>query len=120
MQTDGKSRILELRKQINRHDYLYNVLDESEISDADYDKLYRELEKLENECPEYYDLNSPTQRIGAKLLDGFVKVEHIVQMQSLQDVFSDEELVGFLKRIEENIEEKVDYIVERKIDGLSP
>jgi DNA ligase (NAD+) len=119
MAEDILKKIQKLREVINRHDYLYNVKDAPEITDAEYDRLYYELDKLEKEYPQYHDVNSPTQRIGAKLLEGFSKVEHQVQMQSLQDVFGEDELSDFLIKTEKSSGKKIEYIIERKIDGLS-
>jgi DNA ligase (NAD+) len=102
MAEDILKKIQKLREVINRHDYLYNVKDAPEITDAEYDRLYYELDKLEKEYPQYHDVNSPTQRIGAKLLEGFSKVEHQVQMQSLQDVFGEDELSDFLIKTEKS------------------
>jgi len=120
-------RIQELRELLNYHSHKYYVEDNPEISDFEYDQLYRELEELEMKAPEYITPDSPTQRVGGKPLEGFEKVVHAVQMQSLMDVFSDEELIEFGKKIEEAaISANLDadalkdlYVVEKKIDGLS-
>jgi len=120
-------RIQELRDLLNYHSHKYYVEDNPEISDFEYDQLYRELEELEMKAPEYITPDSPTQRVGGKPLEGFEKVVHAVQMQSLMDVFSDEELIEFGKKIEEAaISANLDadalkdlYVVEKKIDGLS-
>lgn len=114
-----EKRINELRQIINYHNYRYYVEDKPEISDFDYDRLYRELEDLEKEKPELITVDSPTQRVGDKPLEGFEKVVHAVQMQSLQDVFNEEELNAFDKRVRDGIDNPVEYVVEKKIDGLS-
>ena len=88
----SKERLFELRKLITRYNYEYHVLDAPTISDIDYDHLYRELEELEAKYPEEYDANSPTNRVGGVVLDGFVKVTHQRMMMSLGDVFSYEEV----------------------------
>jgi DNA ligase (NAD+) len=116
---DTEKRIKELRDTINYHSYKYYVEDKPEISDFEYDVLYRELESLESMNPNLVTSDSPTQRIGGKPLEGFGKVEHIIQMQSLQDVFNEGELNAFDQRVRETVSEDIEYIVEKKIDGLS-
>lgn len=118
MPADIEKRIKELRETLNYHSYKYYVEDKPEISDFEYDALYRELENLENERPDLITPDSPTQRIGDKPLEGFEKVVHAVQMQSLMDVFNEEELFAFDQRVREAVGE-VEYVVEKKIDGLS-
>ena len=93
--------------------------DSPEISDYEYDALYRELEDLESAHPELVAPESPTQRVGGQVLEGFVKVEHIVQMQSLNDVFNPEEMMEFDRKVREVAGGDVEYVVEKKIDGLS-
>ncbi|MCX7694897.1 MAG: NAD-dependent DNA ligase LigA [Caloramator sp.] len=115
---DVKSRIEELRRLIEYHNYRYYVLDDPEISDAEYDKLMKELEKLEKQHPEYFDENSPTQRVGGAPLKEFKEVRHNVPMLSLQDVFSFEELKDWDRRVRSEVPE-AEYVVELKIDGLS-
>jgi len=114
-----EKRIIELREIINYHNYKYYVEDNPEISDYEYDKLYRELEELESQRPDLVTPDSPTQRVGGKPLDTFEKVVHAVQMQSLSDVFSIDELLEFDKRVRSALNEDYEYVVERKIDGLS-
>lgn len=114
-----EKRIHELREVLNYHSHKYYVEDAPEISDFEYDVLYRELEKLEEERPDLITPDSPTQRVGDKPLEGFRKVEHAVQMQSLSDVFSKEELFAFDRRVREVIGDGIEYVVEKKIDGLS-
>ena len=113
-----RERIEELRKSLSYHAQRYYVYDAPEISDYEYDRLYAELLRLEGEHPEFYSPDSPTQRVGGKPLDKFDKVTHTVQMNSLSDVFSYEELDGFLTRVAGEIEGAA-YSVEPKIDGLS-
>ena len=84
----SKERLLELRKLLTRYNYEYHVLDQPTISDVEYDMLYRELEELEKLYPEEFDANSPTQRVGGRVLDGFTKVTHQREMMSLADVFN--------------------------------
>lgn len=111
-------RIRKLRAQISYHAKRYYVDDDPEISDYEYDKMYAELLALEAEHPELFDPASPTQRVGGKPLDKFEKVTHAVQMNSLSDVFSFEELDAFAARMGESLEHPV-FSVEPKIDGLS-
>ena len=114
-----KERITQLVELLNKYAYLYYVEDVSEISDYEYDMLYRELEVLEEENPEYILPYSPTQRVGDKPLTKFEPVHHDVPMQSLNDVFSFDELRDFDERVSKSLEEDYKYSVEYKIDGLS-
>lgn len=111
--------IEELRDLINYHSNLYYTMDEPQISDFEYDKLMNQLKKMEQENPELITPDSPTQRIGGKILDGFEEVTHTVQMQSLNDVFDKESVLDFGYKCETFLGEKVEYITELKIDGLS-
>ena len=111
-------KIKKLRSKLLYHAKLYYVYDSPEISDYDYDMMYAELLRLEEENPQYFDPSSPTQRVGGKALDKFDKVTHTVTMNSLTDVFSYEELNEFLVRMKE-ISPDAEYSVEPKIDGLS-
>ena len=111
-------RIKELRKTLSYHAKRYYVYDDPEISDFEYDRLYAELVRLEEENPEYFDPTSPTNRVGGKPLDKFEKVTHTVQMNSLSDVFEYEEIKDFVDRMA-NIVENPIFSVEPKIDGLS-
>ncbi|MCR4435843.1 MAG: NAD-dependent DNA ligase LigA [Clostridiales bacterium] len=119
METGIQKRIKELREIINHHNYKYYVEDKPDISDFEYDALYRELEDLERSRPDLVTPDSPTQRIGGKPVEGFEKVVHAVQMQSLTDVFNEGELFAFDERVREALGEEVEYVVEKKIDGLS-
>ena len=118
MQDEIFEKIKKLRTKLLYHSKLYYVYDSPEISDYDYDMMYAELKRLEEENPQYYDPESPTQRVGGKALDKFEKVNHTVVMNSLTDVFSFEELRDFLDRMEK-ITPDLTYSVEPKIDGLS-
>lgn len=113
-----KKRIEELRETLEHHSYLYYVMDTTEISDYDYDKLMNELKKLEEEHQEFITSSSPTQRVGGKPLKEFQQVQHVVPMLSLQDVFSYEELMEWDSRVKSVVGE-CEYVVELKIDGLS-
>ncbi len=113
-----KVRMQKLRAQLLYHAKRYYVDDDPEISDFEYDRMYAELLRMENEHPEYFDAASPTQRVGGKPLEKFEKVTHTVQMNSLSDVFSFDELRDFTTRVEA-LETAPRYSVEPKIDGLS-
>ena len=91
-------RIKELRKTLSYHAKRYYVYDDPEISDFEYDRLYAELVRLEEENPQYFDPTSPTNRVGGKPLDKFEKVTHNVHMGSLRDVFNYEELGEFIEK----------------------
>ena len=113
-----KNRVETLRKELNYHSQRYYVYDAPEISDYEYDMMYAELKRLEEENPSLYDANSPTQRVGGKALDKFEKVTHSVRMDSLSDVFSFEETEDFCNKMAGELPAPV-YSVEPKIDGLS-
>ncbi len=113
-----KNRIDELVKILNYHNKRYYELDAPEISDYEYDMLMNELIALEQQYPEYKSVESPTQRVGGKPLKEFAKVKHTVPLESLSNAFSYEELYAFHERIlKESI--KPEYVLEKKIDGLS-
>lgn len=115
-----RKRIRELVDLINYHDYKYYVEDNPEISDYEYDMLYRELVELEKQYPEYVFPDSPTQRVGGKVKEGFKEVVHRVPLLSLSNVFNEGELYDFDRRLKELIgTSNFDYVVEYKIDGLS-
>jgi len=115
-----KQRINELREQIDHHNYLYYVLDSPEIPDAEYDRLLRELQELENENPELITPDSPTQRVGAKPLSEFGEVKHEIPMLSLSNAFEDEEVLSFDRRAREKLKvDEIEYAVEPKLDGLA-
>jgi DNA ligase (NAD+) len=114
-------RASELREQLDHHLYRYHVLDDPEISDADYDRLFDELLALEEEHPELRDSSSPTQRVGAPVSDRFQKVQHLEPMGSLEKVTTDEALAKWGEDVRKRIEsdEPVAYVLEPKIDGLA-
>lgn len=114
----AKSRIDELVDVLNYHSRLYYVEDRNEISDYEYDMLQNELKKLEAEYPELIRKDSPTQRVGGEALSVFEKVEHIVQMGSIQDVFSFSEVEQFINTVKQSVDNP-HFVVEPKIDGLS-
>jgi DNA ligase (NAD+) len=112
-------RVAELRQLVEHHLYRYHVLDEPEISDAEYDRLYDELKRLEDEHPELATLDSPTQRVGAPPAEGFRKVEHLSAMGSLEKVTSEETLAKWADDVRKRLDsgEPVAYVTEPKIDG---
>jgi DNA ligase (NAD+) len=113
-------RAEELRAQLREASYRYYVLDAPTLSDAEYDRLFRELEELEKAHPELAAPDSPTQRVGAAPSEKFAKVTHRRQMMSLSNAMSDEELVEFDARVHRLLgEERVRYVVEPKLDGLA-
>ena len=113
-----QERMAQLRQELNQAGYRYYVLDDPTMSDYDYDRLLRELEELEQAHPEEITADSPTQRVGGQVLESFQQVEHPVPLESLQDVFSPEEVAEFTGRMEEAMGAPV-YSVEPKVDGLS-
>lgn len=117
--TTAKGRLDQLRQEINRHNWLYHVQDAPEISDAEYDKLMRELVELEEQYPELIVPESPSQRVGGAILEGFTPVRHPVPMLSLDNAFSPEELRAFDQRLGRLLGTAPAYVVEMKIDGLA-
>ncbi|MBE6548342.1 MAG: NAD-dependent DNA ligase LigA [Ruminococcaceae bacterium] len=113
-----KQRIDELRRDLTHHALLYYKYDAPTISDYEYDMMYAELLRLEEENPEFFDPASPTQRVGSEPLEKFNKVTHTVRMDSLSDVFSYDELGDFINSVSQSIP-NCEYSVEPKIDGLS-
>lgn len=116
---DYREEIKQLRDTLNEHGYLYYVLDAPTISDYEYDMLNRRLEELEAQHPEEVTPDSPTQRIGGKTLEGFASYTHEVPLESLQDVFSAEEVTEFCERMDEALGSETVYSLEPKVDGLS-
>lgn len=118
--TDIRARAEELRRQINYHNHRYHVLDDPQISDAEFDALMRELIRLEEAHPEVRTPDSPTQRVGGAPRAGFVTVRHRRPMISLSNAFNEQELRDFDRRVRAALPgEKVSYVVEPKIDGLA-
>lgn len=121
MSVSIEKKIEELRNQIIKHDYNYYILTEPVISDESYDKLVKELEKLENENPHLITPDSPTQRVGKDLTKEFNPVKHKIPMLSLANTYDEQDLFDFDRRVKESLpdSEKVEYVVELKIDGAS-
>ena len=117
---DVEKKIEALREKIRHHEHLYYVLDNPEISDAEFDKLMQQLKDLESEHPSLVTPDSPTQRVGGKPREGFVKVRHSTPMLSLDNTYSEEELRGWERRVHELTgRSDVDYVCELKLDGMS-
>ena len=116
-----KKRVEKLREEIEYHNYRYYVLDQPEISDAEYDRMMRELQELEEQYPEVRSPNSPTQRVGASPLESFEIVRHSIPMLSLANAFSESEARDFDKRVKKFLgsSAEVDYVAEPKLDGLA-
>ena len=115
----AKQRIEELRGIIEYHNKRYYDDDSPEISDFEYDMLNNELKNLEKQFPEFITADSNTQKVGGHVKEGFKEVVHEVPLQSLQDVFSIEELMEFDARVRKQLNVNLNYVVETKIDGLS-
>lgn len=113
-------RVEELRDNIDYHNYRYYSLDDPVVPDAEYDRLLRELESLENQYPELITPDSPTQRVGAAPLEAFGEIVHALPMLSLANAFDDAELVDFDRRVRDRLgREEIEYAAETKLDGLA-
>src|SRR5882762_7749110 len=110
----------DIRKTLRHHEYLYYVLDQPEVSDAEYDGLMNRLRDLETQHPELITPDSPSQRVGGKPREGFVKVQHSAAMLSLDNAYNEEELRDWDRRARELAgSEKIEYVCELKLDGMS-
>jgi DNA ligase (NAD+) len=117
---DPAKKIESLRERIRHHEYLYYVVDNPEISDAEFDTLMRQLKDLESEHPDLITADSPTQRVGGKPREGFVKVPHSSPMLSLDNTYNEDELRAWERRVHElSGRSDVDYVCELKLDGMS-
>jgi DNA ligase (NAD+) len=121
MSTSAAARVRELRSAIEHHNYRYHVLDDPEVSDAEYDRLLRELKALEEQHPDLITPDSPTQRVGATPVSELDEVIHAKPMLSLENAFSEEDLLSFDRRVRERLEsdEQIEYAAEPKLDGLA-
>jgi DNA ligase (NAD+) len=120
MAKDIKKRIEQLRSEIRGHDYLYYVLNQPKITDRQYDKLFAELQQLEQTNPQYKTADSPTQRVSERPLEGFKTVRHAIPMLSIDNTYNAEELRAFDERVAKGLGSKdYDYVVELKIDGVA-
>ena len=119
MESKAKEKINHLADKINEHNYEYYVLDEPHLSDAEYDKLFRELESLEREHPQFIDSSSPTQRVGHPIESGFQNYNHQTPMLSLSNAINEQEIKDFNQRINKWLDQdSTAYVAEPKIDGL--
>ena len=117
---DDRERVASLRQTLEYHNYRYHVLDAPEIPDAEYDRLFRELQDLEARHPELQSQDSPTRRVGSAPLESFRAVAHAVPMLSLNNAFSDEDVAAFDRRVRDALgREVVEYAAELKFDGLA-
>ncbi|MFH1454261.1 MAG: NAD-dependent DNA ligase LigA [Armatimonadota bacterium] len=113
-------QIEELKSKINYHNYRYYVLDNPEVTDLEYDKLFRKLKELEDKHPQYKTTDSPTLRVGSAPVTSFGTVIHKTPMLSLDNAFNEEEILAFDKRVKKNLnKDEIDYCVELKLDGLA-
>ncbi|SET13376.1 NAD-dependent DNA ligase LigA [Anaerobranca gottschalkii] len=117
--TMDKKRIEELRELLHKYDYHYHVLDQPLVEDSTYDLLLKELKELEDKYPEFITPDSPTQRVGGQVLQGFKTVTHKTPMLSLNNAFNEGDLKDFANRIYKTLGEKVKFVCELKIDGLA-
>lgn len=119
--TSLAARVLELRQQIEHHNYRYHVLDDPEVSDAEYDRLLVELKALEAQYPDLITADSPTQRVGATPVSELQEVVHAKPMLSLDNAFAEEDVIAFDRRVRERLEdvETIEYAAEPKLDGLA-
>src|SRR6266576_3738035 len=117
---DPAIQIEQLREELRHHEHQYYVLDDPEITDAEYDALLRQLQALETHHPELLTPDSPTQRVGGKAREGFIKVRHSSPMLSLDNAYSEEELRDWERRVHElSGRNDVEYMCELKLDGMS-
>src|SRR5947209_13961571 len=115
-----EKKVDSLREKIRYHEHRYYVLDQPEITDAEFDRLMEQLKKLESEHPDLITPDSPTQRAGGKPREGFIKVQHSAPMLSLDNTYNEQELPGWERRVHELTGRKdVEYVCELKLDGMS-
>jgi DNA ligase (NAD+) len=119
--TEINAAIQQLRSVLNNYNYQYYVLDNPSVPDSEYDRLFQRLSALEQKSPELISSDSPTQRVGAKPLDGFTQVKHEMSMLSLDNAFSDEDLIAFDKRLRVRLDDDslIKYACEPKLDGAA-
>ncbi|AWX16331.1 DNA ligase (NAD(+)) LigA [Mergibacter septicus] len=119
------TKIKQLREELRYHEYQYHVLDQPQIPDAEYDRLFQQLKTLEQQYPEFITPESPTQRVGAKPENGFAQIQHEIPMLSLDNAFSDDDFVAFVKRMQDRLPlqmgdtEQLEFCCEPKLDGLA-
>ncbi|WP_233119096.1 NAD-dependent DNA ligase LigA [Aggregatibacter actinomycetemcomitans] len=122
MTTSIQQQIDDLRKTLRHHEYQYHVLDDPQIPDSEYDRLFHQLKALEQQHPELVTADSPTQRVGARPLSEFAQIRHEIPMLSLDNAFSNEEFFSFVKRIQDRlalVPEPLTFCCEPKLDGLA-
>ena len=119
--SDISSRIVQLSAEIDKHSHAYYVLDKPSIPDAEYDRLFSELQALESQHPDLKAPDSPTQRVGGSPLPEFSQVQHAVPMLSLNNGFEDSDIEGFDRRAKDglNVSQDVEYAIDLKFDGLA-
>ena len=118
--TEAEKNIAQLREEIRKHDRLYYQDAAPIISDREYDRLYKELVDLETQFPDLLTPDSPTQRVGGKPLEAFAQIQHRAPMLSLDNTYSEEEVVNFYKRITRLLpDEKIPVVIEPKVDGVA-
>ena len=117
--SDVRMEIEGLREELRRHNYLYYVIAKPEISDLEFDRLLKELERLEGEHPEFDAPDSPSHKVGGEPVEGFETVEHRLPMLSIDNVYDEEDVREFDRRLKRLLEsdEELAYVVEYKIDG---
>ena len=120
-QPSPAARAEDLRRQLEHHNYRYHVLDDPEVSDAEYDRLLNELKQIEADNPDLITPDSPTQRVGATPVSELQEVQHTTPMLSLDNAFTEEDLINFDRRVRERLEtdKTIEYVAEPKLDGLA-
>ncbi len=118
---DIASQVESLREQLREHNYRYYVLDDPEITDAEYDRLFKALQKLEQQFPDLVTADSPTARIGEKPDKGFSQIKHEIPMLSLSNAFSEQDVIAFVKRVCDRLgsPDNIEFVAEPKLDGLA-
>ena len=119
---DAKKRYSELKQLLTEHSHNYYVLDNPQISDGEYDRLFQELLETEEQQPDWVTSDSPSQRVGGEALDSFEQVEHRIPMLSLENAFSDQDLYDFEDRLKRYLlleDDSLTYMAEPKLDGLA-
>lgn len=116
---DIEKQILQLREELNQHNYNYYVLDQPSISDYDFDMKLKDLQALEDQYPEYADAASPTNRVGGEVTKNFKTVVHEHRMYSLDNSYSKEDLMDWETRVKKMVDGQVQYVCELKYDGAS-
>ena len=117
---EAREEVSRLSQELEHHNRLYYVDGNPDISDRDYDEMFRNLELLEARFPELSSPNSPTRRVGGEPIDGFEQREHFLEMLSIDDVFSEEELTDFYERLQRLLGiDQIEVVIEPKIDGVA-